>query len=523
MKNDEIITVDELLNNLPVYQELVKHINSLDPSIRVRIGAAYLRVSTDMQTEFSPEAQLEDIIKYCIRENIMLPKENIFLEPGISGKRADKRPQFQLMVAKAQEKEHPIDIILIHKFDRFARSREDSVVYKSMLRKKYKIEIVAVKEELPEDKKLAMMMESQLETWGEYYSMNLSDEVYKGLRKKAGRGEHGSRPPLGYDKVVVDVIRENGKEKIIREMRINEEEAKIVKLIFEKFADGESQMEITRYLNSMGFKTKYNGKFSDRSVSWILHNPVYIGYMRWTEGCMNRDWNNPNTICKKSNFPVLIPQELWDKVKKRLDEQNTMYGKKTKQQVKHEHWLRGLLRCDSCGELIVKCNSSFQCTGYTHGRCNISHSITVKKVEEAILEELEYNCKNKPVNIEISANSFNDDSEINLLTTQLQQIELKESRVKLAYENGIDTIEEYKANKERLSAEKKKISSKLDELSKAKDVSIVREKVFKRCNDLYEILKDDEVNDEAKSLIAHKLFEKIVFVKSEQRLVIYYK
>ena len=98
MKNDEIISVDELIGNLPIYQELVKHINSLDPSIRVRIGAAYLRVSTDMQTEFSPEAQLEDIIKYCIRENIMLPKENIFLEPGISGKRADKRPQFQLII-----------------------------------------------------------------------------------------------------------------------------------------------------------------------------------------------------------------------------------------------------------------------------------------------------------------------------------------------------------------------------------------------------------------------------------------
>ena len=523
MKNDEIISVDELIGNLPIYQELVKHINSLDPSIIVRIGAAYLRVSTDMQTEFSPEAQLEDIIKYCIRENIMLPKENIFLEPGISGKRADKRPQFQLMVSKAQEKDHPIDIILIHKFDRFARNREDSVVYKSMLRKKYKIEIVAVKEELPEDKKLAMMMESQLETWGEYYSMNLSDEVYKGLRKKADRAEHGSRPPLGYDKVVVDVIRENGKEKIIREMRINEEEAKIVKMIFEKFADGDSQMEITRYLNSMGFKTKYNGKFSDRSVSWILHNPVYIGYMRWTEGTMNRDWYNPNTICKKSNFPALIQQELWDRVKKRLDEQNTVYGKRTKKQVKHEHWLRGLIRCDSCGELIVKCNSSFQCTGYTHGRCNISHSITVKAVEEAILEQLKNDAKNKPINIEISAASFNDDSEINILTSQLDQIGLKEKRVKLAYENGIDTIEEYKENKERLLAEKKKVSSKIDELSKTKDVTIVREKVFKRCKDAYDMLIDESVSVEDKSIITHQLFEKIVFVKNEHRLVIYYK
>lgn len=523
MKNEKIITVEDLLNNLPIYQELVKHINSLNPSIKVRIGAAYLRVSTDMQTEFSPEAQLEDIIKFCITNNIMLPKENIFLEPGISGRRADKRPQFQFMISKAKEKERPFDIILVHKLDRFARNREDSIVYKSMLRKKYNIDIVAVKELLPEDRKLAMMMESQLETWGEYYSMNLSDEVYKGLEKKADRGEHGTRPPLGYDKIVKDVVRENGKEKIIREMVINEAEAKVVQMIFEKFADGESQLEIARYLNSVGIKTKYNGKFSDRAISWILHNPVYIGYMRWTKGRMNRDWYNPDTVCKKSNFPPLISDELWEKVQNKLKDMNTIYGKKTKQQVKHEHWLRGLIRCDSCGGLIVKCNSSFQCTGYSHGRCAVSHSISVKAVEEAILEQLQHDYKNKPINIEISSNSFNNDSEINILSNQLEQIELKEKRVKMAYENGIDTIEEYKENKERLSLEKKKVSSKIEELSKTKDVSIRREKIFKRCKDAYDILTDNEVSDEAKALISHQLFEKIIFVKSEHKLVIYYK
>ena len=66
-----------------------------------------------MQTEYSPEAQLEDIIKYCIKENIMLPKENIYIEPGLSGTRADKRPKFQMMMLKAEEKEKPFDLILV--------------------------------------------------------------------------------------------------------------------------------------------------------------------------------------------------------------------------------------------------------------------------------------------------------------------------------------------------------------------------------------------------------------------------
>lgn len=526
MKNEDIITVDELLNNLPIYQELIKHINVLDSSVRVRIGAAYLRVSSDMQTEYSPEAQLEDIIKYCIMENIMLPKENIYLEPGISGRRADKRAEFQKMIAKAELKEEQLDIILVHKYDRFARNREDSIVYKSKLRKKLKIDIVAVKELLPEDKKLAMMMESQLETWGEYYSMNLSDEVKKGLRKKANRGEHIGKPAFGYIKVVRDVIRVQGKEKIIRDMIIKEDEAKVVKeIIFEGFAIRKETLRfVTQKLNSLGIKTKNGNEWNDRAVVWILNNPVYNGYNRWTDGGMNRDWNHPDTISKKSkNIPIIIDDELWNLTQERLKELDLIYGKKRKQTPKHEHWLRGLIRCDNCNSLIVKNGKAFQCTGYTHARCNVSHSITVKAVEEAIIEELRNNFTNKPISIEISQSSYKNDDEVSILKNQLTQIELKEKRIKAAYENGIDSLEEYSENKKRLSNDKNCIVSKIEKLGKTKNEVMVREDVFKRCKDAYDILLDPEVSDEDKSIITHKLFEKIVFVKSEHKLVISYK
>ena len=67
INNYDNITVDELLENLPIYKELIHHINALDPSIIVKVACAYLRVSTDMQIEFSPEAQLEDIIRNTCR------------------------------------------------------------------------------------------------------------------------------------------------------------------------------------------------------------------------------------------------------------------------------------------------------------------------------------------------------------------------------------------------------------------------------------------------------------------------
>ncbi len=62
------LTVDGLLNNLEIYKKLCDLINNLNSDEKIINGSAYLRVSTDMQTEFSPEAQLEDIIKYCIEK-----------------------------------------------------------------------------------------------------------------------------------------------------------------------------------------------------------------------------------------------------------------------------------------------------------------------------------------------------------------------------------------------------------------------------------------------------------------------
>lgn len=524
INNYDNITVDELLENLPIYKELIHHINALDPSIIVKVACAYLRVSTDMQIEFSPEAQLEDIIKYCIQENIMLPKENIFLEAGISGTRADKRPEFQRMISKAKEKPKPFDIALVHKFDRFARSREDSVVYKSLLRKKLNIDVIAVKEKLPEDRKLAMMVESNLEMYGEFYSMNLSDEVKKGLRKKAKRGEHGTRPPFGYDKVIVGVRRDKNGEKILRKLVINETEAEIVKSIFEDFANGISMMDISLKLNELGIKTKNHQKFSTRAIAWILHNPIYIGFNRWTENGMNRDWNNPDTISlENEDIPKIIEKELWDKVQNRFEKGSKIYGKKTKTKPKNPHWLRGLIKCDSCGEMLVKNGKTFQCTGYTHGRCNVSHSITVKAVEEAIIEQLKVDYLNKPINIEINRQKVDNKREIDILYNQLKQLEAKEERVKIAYENGIDTLEEYKENKERLKNEKDNLNKKLSSMDIEKDKDEIRNEIFKKCKDAYEMVSDPTVDIEDKTLIVHSLFDKIIFKKSEHKLIIFYK
>lgn len=109
----------------------------------MRTGAAYIRVSTDEQLEFSPDSQLKKIKEYAAAQGICLPQEYVFREDGISGRKAERRPAFQKMIAAAKTVPRPFDVILVWKYSRFARSRSDSIFYKTLLREKLGIDVLS--------------------------------------------------------------------------------------------------------------------------------------------------------------------------------------------------------------------------------------------------------------------------------------------------------------------------------------------------------------------------------------------
>ena len=134
-------------------------------------AAAYIRVSTEEQTEFSPESQLDKIIAYADKHGYYIKQENIFYDCGISGKSTNKREGFKSMIEKAKQKPAPFKAVLVWKFSRFARNREDSIFYKSMLRKKYGIKVISVSEDIGDDK-MSLLVEAMIEAMDEFYSIN---------------------------------------------------------------------------------------------------------------------------------------------------------------------------------------------------------------------------------------------------------------------------------------------------------------------------------------------------------------
>ena len=274
-------------------------------------AALYIRVSTDEQTEYSPTAQKRILMKYARDNGYCVSPENIYVDEGFSGRKAEKRPAFMQMIAEAKRRAKPFDVILVHKFDRFARNREDSVVYKSLLKKECGVKVISVTETI-EDDKFSVILEAILEAMAEYYSINLSDEVKKGMTEKALRGGLQTIAPLGYSVCGNKLI-------------VVPHEAKIIRLIYESFINGDNYSKIANNLNDIGYKTKKGNGFDGRAVSYILQNPVYKGDIRWSPyGKTGRNFDKAGVIVSRGEHDAIVSADEWDSVQNIIGEKSAL-------------------------------------------------------------------------------------------------------------------------------------------------------------------------------------------------------
>lgn len=474
----------------------------------MQIGAAYIRVSTDDQLEFSPDAQRKALQDYANKNDIILKNEFIFIDEGISGRKAEKRPEFMKMIATAKQNPKPFDIILVHKFDRFARNREDSVVYKSLLRKECGIKVISITEQI-EDDKFSIILESILEAMAEYYSLNLADEVKKGMTEKALRGEYQAYPPLGYTK--------EAKGKI---MTVVPQEAEYIKFIFNSYLRGNSILSIAKQLNAMGVKSKRGNPIENRTIEYILNNPVYIGYSRWTPTeKTRRNYKNPNSIIAKSQHEPIISKEIFQAVQNKLQLQKDRYKHKQRPYEEYRHWLSSLLKCSNCGSSLVRNGDKhFQCGAYSKAKCTVSHFLSVNEAEEAVKAEIK-----RLINLEkyseLKENleyHTNNTDEIIFIKKEIELINKKLIRANAAFLSEIDTLEEYSKSKDILLKQKKKLDNKLTNIQYSKfDTEVFRKKLIK----VSEILNSDKSNI-IKNSSLKEIFNKIIYDK--QKHIFYY-
>lgn len=477
-------------------------------------AAVYIRVSTDEQARegYSLEAQLKAIKKYAQNNDILIDSKYIFSDEGISGRKAEKRPAFMEMIKQSKSKSKKFDVILVHKFDRFSRNREDSVVYKSLLKKEYGIPVISISEPLDPDDKMSVIMEAFLEAMAEYYSLNLSGEVKKGQLEKHSKGELQTNPSFGYN------VSNN-------RLIINENESKVVKMIFEQYAiDNLPMMQIAKNVNALNVKTKRGRNFENRTIYYILNNPVYIGKLRYTPGRRNTyDFDDPNTILVDGQHEPIIDLDLWDSVQMKLTK-NAKW-KKPKQHIdlNPKHWTKGIVRCKECGCTMVTCGKTkLRCNGYNKGKCSNSTTLLITDIYELIINNIKQVMKNGKIeHIVPNKKEKKENNQYLILQHQLEQLSDKEIRIKEAYREGIDTIDEYKENKNIILREKNRLIKELENVEKPKTENKKKE-IIENGKKVYEILIDKNISLKEKNEVAHILINKVEYDPNSSTLELYY-
>lgn len=219
----------------------------------------YGRYSDSGQSEQSIEGQRRVCYEFAERNGYRIIAE--YIDRATTGTEAENRPEFQRMIADSAKRQ--FQGILVYQLDRFARNRYDSATYKTRL-KKNGVKVLSARENITDDAS-GVLMESVLEGMAEYFSAELSQKVKRGMTLTAEKCEFtGSGVPLGYR--IID-----------KKFTVDEEQAPIVKRIFEMYLSGKTMAEIIRYLNENGVKTSYGNPYNRSSIRRILTNRKYLG------------------------------------------------------------------------------------------------------------------------------------------------------------------------------------------------------------------------------------------------------
>ena len=301
-------------------------------------AALYARVSSDRQdVDLSVAAQLRALRDYAERNGYSIARE--YVDEAESGRIAD-RPQFRKMLDEANKPESPFGEILVWKFSRFTRKREHAVAFKSMLRRKG-IRVVSITEHA-DDSSTGKLMEAIIESVDEFYSENLAEEVYRGMREAASRGFWvASRVPYGYRKLMVQ---DGAKKRPTLEP--DPDTSPVVKRIFNLAEAGHGILDITRTLNDEGIANPTGRPWSKNGVHIILRNETYTGTLVW--GTSAKHKGEPVRVEKA--FHSIITKTQFRKVNKQL--RSRAPRQVHPRRVASSYLLSGLVKCRACSRAM---------------------------------------------------------------------------------------------------------------------------------------------------------------------------
>ena len=490
--------------------------------------AIYLRVSTEDQVKegYSLEVQREYLESFTKKENFEIFK--VYQDDGISGY-STERPALKELLKDAKEKK--FDLVLVYKIDRFSRNLKDLLNLGDEL-STYGVGFKSATEPFDTTTSAGKLMFQQLGSFAEFERNRIAERVFPGMVKGVQRGNwQGARyAPYGYT---------YNKEKKLLE--IDEEETKVVKLIYTMFLCDRSIRSITEYLTRKGYRNRKGNIFSTKLIGDILKNRIYTGKLVWNVHYYDKTQKtkkgykyvkNPpeKIIISQGKHQPIISEEDFSLVQEKLKERRFERRRKAS-----DYPLSGILYCAKCNHRYLGLTSIsnhrtgakkrwYRCMGPYRSfiKCK-NKSVKSDEIESEVAEILEVLLKNDKLKTSRWMNvTFRNDANFPIFAesakTDLVKVKnslennlKKQSKLTDAYLENLLSEELYKQKNESLRQEEEELKKAIA-LQEVRDIERERSKDY--LNRVEEFLEGYDPNKkemdlETKKLILNLLFKNI--------------
>ena len=425
------------------------------------MAVVYARFSSAKQHETSIEGQLAAAQKYAEKKGYTIIRE--YCDRAKTGTN-DNREAFQQMLHDCAKKQ--FSVIIVWKVDRFGRNREE-ITFNKYKAKKNGVRVEYVAENVVEGPE-GVILESVLEGMAEYYSLQLSQNVRRGLLE-AAKKHHvpgGRAIAFGY-KAAADKTYE-----------IDPVTGPIAKKIFEMYAAGSTEFEIIRYLNEQGHRTKRGVAFNRSSLKKMLHNELYIGTYIYKD-----------IIRDEGAVPALIDKDTFRKVQDMLKINKRMPSHKWSYS---DYLLTGKLFCGKCGSsMIGKSGTSrtgdkhcyYGCWNRHNGKGCDKQNVRQDYIEPLVLAKIHEILHDPEIfqlivdkTWEFYLKQDTEQTEIQAMQTELESVEKGISNLVKSVESGMP-FELIQTRLDELNGQKAALKKALADRELAKGIKLTKDRI----------------------------------------------
>ena len=491
---------------------------------RIRV-AAYCRVSTDDDEQLGSFESQKLYYEQKIASNKDWVNAGIFADEAVTGTKTDKRSGFQDMIAHCYNGE--IDMILTKSISRFARNTVDTLNYVRMLRDR-NIAIFFEKENINTLDMNGELLLTIMSSLAQQEVESLSQNVKMGLQMKMKRGELiGFNGCYGYDYHTED-----------KSITVNEEEAEIVRMIYDMYLEGYGTTTIAKRLMELGIKNKKG------EVSWHTHGvmgmiknekykgDILLGKTFTTDPISKRrlaNMGDENQYSLRDHHEPIVSREIWDKaeeIRMKRSRNKVVETTGNRERYTRQYSFSSMCECAYCGHKLTRRTRHsrsdyekpvWQCMNATKN--GIDNCPNCKAVDEAILEgafldafELLAGNFDDVLDVVLSYVAESADSDENI--RKKQQIDKDISSLESKKSRMTDMLIDGTISKEVYEEKMVDFTRKLHKLSERKalleDSICTQKDINRRMSELRDTLEKEQVLDEFDRVVFESIIDRVI-------------